>query len=141
MAFSLNDEQKQIKALVKDFCDREIDPKRIKEIEDKVYNAKTCDEVRSVFPRDLLEKLYEVGLRQLAIPEKYGGTAPEESGNITRAIAAEEMGYWSGGAAVLLATPLMVCKCSTASSYVTEEQREQFFQHFWETQDCSWEER
>jgi alkylation response protein AidB-like acyl-CoA dehydrogenase len=132
MDFELTEEQKQIKELVKDFCEREIDPKRIKEIEEKVYSAKTCDEVRAVFPRDLLEKLNDVGLRQLAVPARYGGTAPEYGGNITRAIAAEEMAYWSGGAAVLLATPYMICSATTNSSYVTEEQKEQFFSEFLE---------
>ena len=40
MDFELTEEQKQIKVLVRGFCEREIDPKRIREIEDKVYNAK-----------------------------------------------------------------------------------------------------
>ncbi len=133
MEFSLTEEQKQIKELIKDFCEREIDPKRIREIEDKVYNAKTCDEVRAVFPWDLLEKLDGVGLRQLAAPTKYGGTAPEQGGNVTRAIAVEEMAYWSGGAAVLLATPFMICGATTTSAYVTEEQREKFYSDFLKT--------
>ncbi len=130
MDFELTEEQKQIKELVKDFCEREIDPKHIREIEEKVYNAKTCDEVKAVFPRDLLKKLHEVGLRQLAVPTKYGGTAPDYGGNITRAIAAEEMAYRAGGAATLLATPYMICSATTHSRYVTEEQKRQFYTEF-----------
>ena len=127
MDFSLNDEQKQIKALVKDFCARDIDKKRIDDIYDKVFMAKTCEEVRAVFPRDILEKLHQVGLRQLVVPQKYGGMAPESDGNLIRAMAAEEIGYWAGSAAVLLATPFMVGSSATASPYVTEEQKEQFW--------------
>lgn len=83
MDFELSEEQKQIKSMVKDFCKKEIDPKRIKDIENKVFNARTCAEVKAVFPRDLLVKLNDAGLRQLCVPMKYGGTAPESGGNIT----------------------------------------------------------
>jgi len=127
MDFNLNDEQKQIKVLVKDFCEREIDEKQINDVFDKVYMAKTCDEVRAVFPRYLLEKLHELGLRQLGVPQEYGGMAPISDGNLTRAIAAEEMGYRAGSAAVLLATPYMVCSSATCSSLVSGEQKEEFY--------------
>ncbi len=130
MEFEFNEEQKQVKALVKDFCEREIDNKRIKDIENKVYNARTCDEVRAVFPRDLCQKLHDVGLRQLVVPAKYGGTEPETAGNITRTVAVEEMAYWSGGAAVLLATPYMICGATLNSSYVTGEQKENFYSEY-----------
>jgi alkylation response protein AidB-like acyl-CoA dehydrogenase len=127
MDFNLNDEQKQIKALVKDFCEREIDEKQIDDIFDRVYMARTCDEVRAVFPYHLLDRLHELGLRQLGIPQKYGGMAPISDGNLTRAIAAEEMGYRAGSAAVLLATPYMVCSSATCSPLVSEEQKEEFY--------------
>ena len=119
MDFNLNDEQKQIKVLVKDFCEREIDEKQINDVFDNVYMAKTCDEVRAVFPRYLLEKLHELGLRQLGVPQEYGGMAPISDGNLTRAIASEEMGYRAGSAAVLLATPYMVCSSATCSPLVS----------------------
>lgn len=130
MDFELNEQQKQIKAMVKEFCKREIDPKRIRDIEDRVFQAKTCAEVKAVFPRDLLVKLNDAGLRQLAIPVKYGGTEPESQPNLTRAIAVEEMAYWTGGAAVLLATPFMICGATLTSRYVTREQKERFYKEF-----------
>ena len=43
MDLSLNDEQKQIKALVRDFCKREVDQKRIHEILRQNDAAKTLD--------------------------------------------------------------------------------------------------
>ncbi len=130
MDFELNEEQKQIKAMVKEFCKKEIDPKRIRDIEDKVFHAKTCAEVKAVFPRDLLVKLNDAGLRQLAIPIKYGGTEPESEANVTRAIVVEEMAYWTGGAAVLLATPFMIAGATLNSKYVTQKQKERFYAEF-----------
>jgi alkylation response protein AidB-like acyl-CoA dehydrogenase len=130
MDFELSEEQKQIKTMVRDFCKKEIDPKRIRDIEQKVYEARTCAEVKAVFPRDLLVKLNDAGLRQLCIPAKYGGTEPESGGNITRAIVVEEMAYLTGGAAVLLATPFMICGATLSSKYVTQEQKERFYKEF-----------
>jgi alkylation response protein AidB-like acyl-CoA dehydrogenase len=79
MDFSLTEEQKHIKALVKQFCQREVDQKRLEEIAATTLEAWTVEELRAVYPYDLLEKLHKVGLRQLQIPVKYGGTAPETS--------------------------------------------------------------
>ena len=96
MDFSLTEEQKHIKALIKQFCQREIDQKQLEEIAAKTSAARTIAELRSVYPYDLLEKLHKVGLRQLQIPVKYGGTAPETDVNLTLTMAAEEAGYWGG---------------------------------------------
>jgi len=130
MDFEITENQKQIKALVRDFCEREIDNKRIDDIEDTVHRSKTCEEVRSVFPRDILEKLHEVGLRQLCVPERFGGMDSGSDANMTQVLAVEEMAYWAGSASVLLATPFMVASASTKSPLVTEEQREKFFTIF-----------
>lgn len=35
MDFSLNEEQKSLVALMKEFCQREVDPKRLNELADK----------------------------------------------------------------------------------------------------------
>src|SRR3990170_4723142 len=126
----LTEEQKQIKALTRDFCKREVDAKRIKAIEEKVFLAKTWEEVMAVYPRDLLRKMHELGLRQLGIPEKYGGTEPESGGNVTRALAAEEMGYFSGPVAIMLTSGYIGCSLAFASHYITEKQREEFASHF-----------
>lgn len=94
MDFYLTEEQKQIKALIKDFCNRELDGKMLKEISDKVTFAKTEEEIRAVKPEldPILDKLHQTGLRQLAVPEKYGGGG---ASFVTLEIAAEEVGYWA----------------------------------------------
>ena len=87
MHFSLSEEQEQIKALVRQFCKREVDPKRMEEITAKSVAARTVEELRAVFPYDLLEKLHKVGLSQLCVPVEYGGGGVTHGGYLTRAVA------------------------------------------------------
>jgi len=124
MDFSLTDEQWQIKQLVKQFCKRELDFKRIKELDEKTTQARTVEELKAAFPYDIYQKVFDVGLRQILIPLKYGGTAPEKDVNQTMAIVNEEAGYW-GGAAFLM-TPIGAFT-STANTYITEEQKKWLF--------------
>ncbi len=130
MDFSLTEEQKHIKALVRQFCQREVDQKRLDEIAAKTFEARTVEELRAVYPYDLLEKLHKVGLRQLQIPAKYGGTAPETGVNLTLTIAAEEAGYWGGRIVDPLMIPWLFLRAIATNRYVTEEQRKWIFSQF-----------
>ncbi len=130
MDFSFTEEQKQIKALAKEFCQREADQERFEEIGAKTCAARTVEEQRAVFPYDLLEKLHQVGLRQLSIPQKYGGTAPETDVNLTLTMAAEEVGYWGGAIVDPLMIPWLFLRGIAANRYVTEEQRQWIFSKF-----------
>lgn len=132
MDFELNEEQKQIKALVREFCEREIDPKRMQELTNKAVAAETADEVRANYPWDLVEKLHEVGLRQLAIPKEYGGTAPESEGNVTRAIAGEEAGYSGGAAIAALQGQWVSHRIVATNPYISKKQRDWFFSQLME---------
>jgi len=130
MDFSLTEEQKHIKALVKQFCQREVDQKRLEEIATKTFEARTVGELRAAYPYDLLEKLHKVGLRQLQVPVKYGGTAPETDVNLTLTIAAEEAGYWGGRIVDPLMIPWLFLRAIATNMYVTEAQREWIFAQF-----------
>ena len=130
MDFSLTEEQKQIKALAKEFCQREADLERFEEIGAKTYAARTVEEQRAVFPYDLLEKLHQVGLRQLSVPQKYGGTAPETDVNVTLTMAAEEVGYWGGRIVDPLMIPWLFLRAIATNMYVTEKQRKWIFSKF-----------
>ncbi len=130
MDFSLTEEQKQIRALAKEFCQREADPKRFDEIGDKTIAARTVEELRAAFPYDLLEKLHQVGLRQLSIPQQYGGTAPETDVNVTLTMAAEEVGYWGGRIVDPLMIPWLFLRAIATNMYVTEAQRKWIFSKF-----------
>ncbi len=96
MNFEISEDQKQIKMLIKKFCQKELNEEYLKEIETRIAQAKTKEEIRKLFPYHLLDKLHEIGIRQLAIPQKHGGNAPEQQVNITLTLAAEEIGYWGG---------------------------------------------
>ena len=61
MDFDLSPEQEQIRALARDFCDREVAP-----------NATALDRAEA-FPDDLLPELFSVGFLAAPIPEQYGG--------------------------------------------------------------------
>jgi alkylation response protein AidB-like acyl-CoA dehydrogenase len=130
MDFSLTEEQKQIMALVKEFCQREVDHKRLEEIATKTFEARTVEECKAVYPYDLLVKLHNVGLRQLQIPVKYGGTAPETGVNVTLTMAAEEVGYWGGRIVDPLMIPWLFLRAIATNRYVTEEQRKWIFPKF-----------
>lgn len=124
MDFSLTEEQKNIKALIKQFCQREVDQKQLEEMSEKTFEARTVEELRAAYPYELLEKLHKVGLRQLQVPVKYGGTAPESGVNLTLTMAAEEVGYWGGRIVDPLMIPWLFLRAIATNSYVTEEQRQ-----------------
>lgn len=131
MDFELTEEQKQMKVLIKDFCQREVDPKRMKELVDKATTAKTIEELRAIQPLDLLEKLHEVGLHQLCVPAKYGGGDVTHCGNATRAVAAEEFGYWAEPLARSVSKIWNLCS-AMAIGKSAEEQKDWFFSEFME---------
>jgi len=61
VSFGLSDEQKELRALAREFADKEIRPK-----------AAEYDE-HSTHPADVIAKAHEVGLMNLHVPEEYGG--------------------------------------------------------------------
>jgi alkylation response protein AidB-like acyl-CoA dehydrogenase len=130
MDFTLTDEQKQIKSAIKEFCIREVDPKHIEDLAEKTAKANNLSDLKAAYPYELLEKLHKAGFRQMAIPTKYGGTAPENGINLTLTIAVEEMGYWGGGIVDPLMIPFIFLRAIAANMYVTDEQRTWIFKQF-----------
>src|SRR6516225_7692514 len=61
MDFELTEEQRQIRATVADFAEREIKP-----------HASRWDR-DEIFPREVIAKIGELGFLGVAFPEKYGG--------------------------------------------------------------------
>ncbi len=129
MDFKLTEEQKQIEALIKQFAEREIDINCITELAHQAGRARSPEEIRANFPRDLIEKLHEVGLRQLCVPEKYGGGGVTVGGHVTRAIAAEQAGYYMEAAGRLLSLPWFTIQ-GIAGRHTTEEQKDWFFSQY-----------
>src|SRR6059058_5814970 len=61
VSFALTDEQKELRALAREFATKEIRPK-----------AAEYD-VAMKHPTDVIAKAHEVGLMNLHVPEEYGG--------------------------------------------------------------------
>ena len=84
--FSLTEEQEQLRALVREFGQREVKPVAAE------YDAKI--EPSECLPLDLFEKAHKLGLRTLPLYKKYGGGGIDL---LTAAILLEEACYWDVG--------------------------------------------
>jgi alkylation response protein AidB-like acyl-CoA dehydrogenase len=88
MNFELTEEQKLIRATVRDFAEREIKP-----------IAQELDE-KAEFSYELTEKIGELGLFGMYLPEKYGGQGMD---TLSYIIAVEELARVDGSQAATLA--------------------------------------
>ncbi|MBE9492528.1 MAG: acyl-CoA dehydrogenase family protein [Bacteroidetes bacterium] len=88
MDFELSEEQKMIRETVRDFAEREIKPV-----------AKELDE-KAEFSVELTNKMGELGLFGMCLPEKYGGQGLD---NLSYIIAVEEIARIDGSQAATLA--------------------------------------
>ena len=80
--FTLTDEQKDIRELAHDFAAKEIRPVAWDYDKD------------SVWPQDVIEKAWEVGLMNVHIPEEYGGPGLDY---LTGCLVEEELGWGCSG--------------------------------------------
>lgn len=76
MDFTLNEEQKMIRTMVRDFAEKELEP-----------IAAQIDE-SATFPAESVRKMAALGLMGIPFPEEYGGMG---SGMLSFAVAVEEM--------------------------------------------------
>lgn len=86
MDFELTTEQRMIRDMVREFAQAEIAP-RAQEIDEKAE-----------FPRDLVEKMAQLGLLGLPFPEEYGGAGADY---LSYVLAVEEIAAASGSMAVI----------------------------------------
>jgi len=126
--FTFNEEQNSLAALVKDFFRREIDTKAIGEVlERPLSEGTTKEELMEFMPFDILSKAHEVGLRQLTVPKKYGGSGINSWVTIAR--AAEEAWYWCGPIGYVFT---MLWKQFFTMYYAPDVIQEEFFPAFME---------
>jgi len=85
MDFELSDEQRQIRATLADFAEREIKP----------FSAKWDRE--ESFPRQVVEKIGELGFLGVAFPEKYGGGGAD---SLSQALVVEGLARYDAGLAL-----------------------------------------
>ena len=87
MDFSLNEEQKMLKAMVRDFAEKELEP----------IAAQIDEEAR--FPAEQVRQMMALGLAGISFPEEYGGSG---GGKMEEVIVAEELSRVSAAVAVIL---------------------------------------
>jgi butyryl-CoA dehydrogenase len=114
MHVELNDEQKMIQAVARDFAQKEVRP--IAEAIDR--------EAR--FPHDTVRRMGERGLMGIAIPESYGGSG---SDTVAYAVALEEVARACASHAVVMSVNNSLY-CDPVYSFGTEEQKRRFLEPF-----------
>ena len=110
MDFQLNDAQREIQALTREFADSEIAP-----------HAAAWDREHH-FPRELFAKLAELGLMGVCIPDEYGGAGADFLSYI---LVLEELSRADAGVGVTVAVHTSACTLPILS-FGTEEQRARF---------------
>jgi len=108
--FELTDEQREIRALARDFGKAEIEP----------HAAEWDREHR--FPRDLFPKLAEVGLMGVCVPEEYGGAGADFTSYV---LVLEELSRADAGVGVTVAVHTSAATLPILASG-TDEQRSRF---------------
>lgn len=99
-----------IRDMVRDFAENEVRP-RLRSIE---YEGK--------FPRDLVNKMAELGLLGLNIPEEYGGAGAD---NVAYSMAIEELSRVSASVAITMSVNCSVC-CFPIYTFGNEEQKRKY---------------
>jgi alkylation response protein AidB-like acyl-CoA dehydrogenase len=92
----VTEEHKSLVMLMKEFCEREVDIRKLNEIADTPLPANaTWADCRARVPWDLLSKAHDAGLRQLTAPPEYGGGG-YGADLIAQGACAEAAGYYGG---------------------------------------------
>lgn len=94
MNFELNENQKMITQMVRDFAEKEIRP-----------NMKKWDD-EEIFPVDVMKKIGELGLLGIFVPEEYGGSG---FSYFEYATALMELGKVCGGVGLSVAAHNSLC--------------------------------
>ncbi len=110
MDFELNQEQKMLKKMVRDFAEKEIKP-----------HVMEWDEAQ-IFPKDLFHKMGELGFLGVVIPEEYGGAG---YGYVEYAIIVEELSRIDGSIGLGVAAHNSLCT-SHIYMFGNEEQKQKF---------------
>lgn len=110
MDFSLTTEQRQIRDMVAEFADEEIQPR-----------AAEIDETDE-FPWDLVDEMADLGLMGMPIPEEYGGAGLDYH---SYALALTEISRGSGGLGTVVAAHISLA-CNMIYEFGDETQKEEY---------------
>jgi len=94
--FRLSTEQELFKRMVREFCEKNIEPR-----------AREMDDKEEGIPDDMIQGLANLGVFGIMIPEEYGGSAPEGEEMTYANIAIQELGR----AEMSMALPVYTLLC------------------------------
>ncbi|MCP3104898.1 acyl-CoA dehydrogenase [Myxococcus sp. K15C18031901] len=114
MNFELNDVQREIQRMCREFAAKELTP-----------NARKWDE-HHTWPTDAVKKLAELSLLGVAVPEQYGGAGLD---NVCYAIAVEELSRGCASTGVIASVNNSLY-CDPVMKFGTEAQKEEFLTPF-----------
>ncbi|MFW6054554.1 MAG: acyl-CoA dehydrogenase family protein [Thermodesulfobacteriota bacterium] len=110
MISGLSKEQKMIQKMAREFAQKEL-------------AVLAADRDRNhEYPASSLEKMGELGLLGMLVPEKYDG---EEMDTVSYSLAMSEIGYACASTAVIMSVHDSIC-CGSLLSFGTEEQKEKY---------------
>jgi len=110
MDFHLTREQDLVRRMMKDFTENEVKP----------IAAET--DKTSTYPRENIEKLFDLGVMGMIVPEEYGGAGADD---LCSAIAIEELSKQCASTGDILATHNGLC-CGPIIQHGTPEQKEKY---------------
>jgi alkylation response protein AidB-like acyl-CoA dehydrogenase len=110
MDFLLNEEERMMQEMAKNFAEKEVKPVAAK-----------LDQTGE-FPVDLVKKMGELGLMGVNIPEEYGGAGLSY---VCYAIAIEEIARYCGSTSVIMSVNNSLV-CAPLLKFGTEDQKKQF---------------
>jgi butyryl-CoA dehydrogenase len=114
MEIDLNEEQRLLRDTCREFAERELRP-----------NAKKWDREHS-YPREAVQKAFELGLAGVAVPSEWGGAGMD---NVAYALAIEEISRGCASVGVTLSVNNSLY-CDPVMKYGTDEQKERFLKPF-----------
>ena len=110
MEFELTEEQKLLKDMVREFTEKEIKPK-IQSFEES-----------GTFPRDILNKLGELGIMGMTVPAEYEGIKTDY---VSVVLALEELAKASPSVAVITSVHCSLF-CFSISKFGSQQQKEKY---------------
>ncbi|MBO5995448.1 MAG: acyl-CoA dehydrogenase [Firmicutes bacterium] len=110
MDFNLSNEHKLVRKMMAEFTEAVVKP----------ITAET--DRTAEYPRETIEKLFDVGIMGMCVPEEYGGAGADP---LASAIAIEELAKQCASTADILATHNGLC-CDPILTYGTPEQKAKY---------------
>jgi alkylation response protein AidB-like acyl-CoA dehydrogenase len=110
MNFELTEEQNLLKSMVRDFAQKEIEPR-----------AKTLEDTHE-FPHEFLNKLGKLGILGMTIPSEYGGTKTD---HLSLILALEEIARASPSLAVIVSVHCALF-CHSIVEFGSKSQKEKY---------------